>query len=232
MPVDWTHGTLFALLAEEENHIPHAAEASELLWRLLTALAAFPFPRDCRDALDQEAYLRACGILRCGSTVLSEPGYSLDRPPTRPRPRARRRGRLEQVRFVFQSLANVSPEDSVDKSCVSTEDSIDLIDVMAVCMKVDDDKFVWYAKDFAAAVAQLSDSCTSQTLGRMDEASYALLMQLAYSICGMSFNTMEDQIVEQDLGHGSRDQVRRNAMSFAEFYKAIEQNMVGPKSFL
>lgn len=231
MPVDWTHDTFYALLAEEENHIPHTAEARELFWRLLTALAAFPFPRDGRDALDHEAYLRACGILRYGSTVLSEPGYSLDRPSTRPRPRTRRRGRSEQVRFVFQSLANVSPEDSVDKPCVSTENSMDLIDVMTVCMNVDDDKFVWYAKDFAAAVAQLSDSCTSQTLERMDEASYALLMQLAYSICGMSFNTMEDQIVEQDLGHGSRDQVRRNAMSFAEFSKAIERNVVGPKSF-
>ena len=107
---------------------------------------------------------------------------------------------------------------------------MDLIYVMAVCMNIDDDKFVWYAEDFAAAVAQLSDPDTTQVPARMKGDSYTLLMQLAYSICGLSYETTSGQTNEQGLDHGSRRQVQQHDMSFTEFSKSTAKDMVSPQS--
>ena len=191
----WTYEAFVALLEEDSSRIPRTPRSNQLLWRLLKAWAAFPFPltEDIEnEALDLQSYLRVVALLRRGRSVLSEPDSSLEprRPINTVLRHFRSRGRKQGIRFIFQALADIAPVQEQEgrleietPPVATTDENVDLVDVMAACMDISTDRYAWFAEDFNRALAQLPSSRSVERLrGRMDHETFKSLVQLVDSM--------------------------------------------------
>ena len=133
----------------------------------MKAYAAFPFPADDQDdRLHWLRFLSAFALITSGASVLSNPGYyhSPSSDVNRRGP-ARKRGLHQRMRLLFQCLASIPPDCHVSHASGSkAHKNEDLIDTMAVCMDVEDDKYVFYARDFIPAMSKLPSSMTNRVL--------------------------------------------------------------------
>lgn len=148
----------------------------------MKAHAAFSFPADDQDdRLHWLQFLSAFALITSGAIALSNPGYyhipssDVDR-----RGPARKRGLHQRMRLLFQNLASVPPDSETSNVSGSRSHSNeDLIDTMAVCMDVDDDKYAFYTRDFIAATDKLPSSMTNRRLEwKMAPNDWRLLLRL------------------------------------------------------
>lgn len=229
--------TFTSLLERDENLIPGVPQAPELLWRLLRAMAAFPFEADgASDSLDCNSYLTAFTVLRSGRSTLHVPGYRV-RQPGEVGWVYRQKEPSEWTSLVFESLAT---EPGTDELCAAAASSIhesaDLVDVMAACMWVEEDKQPWWANDFGPAVSQLPEARLKRRLRwPIKRSDFSLLMRLALLVRNARGNdTDEPKSVDSLSGDdetvrallGTVVEARVEAVSWEFFSGVVEEHVV------
>lgn len=205
----------------------------------MKAHAAFPFPADDQDdRLHWLQFLSAFALSTSGASVLSNPGYyhssssDVDR-----RGPARKRGVHQRMRLLFQNLASVPPDsDTSNPSGSKSHSNEDLIDVMAVCMNVDDDKYAFYTRDFISATNKLPSSMTNRMLDwKMAPHDWKLLLRLAVHYVAQCLGIQPGngnehlalaEVVAQRIQCHRQKRRQRQDMGWRDFHRTASSSLV------
>lgn len=220
--------------ASDDNRFEVAS--SHILWRFLLEHSSFPFPpHENAEKLYWYPFLTAFASIRSGRVALKNVAYRSRNESTFGAGINRKRGRPESLRLWFQSLASIEPvEDAKRPASVSTVDgNEDLVDTMATCMKVDDDKRRFFAKDFDAAARQLSSSHSDRKLDwrlawddwvtLLKDSIRCLIVYEGLVSAERSIDEVRNAVFERIL---QATALEKSDLNFAQFSMSVFQNLV------